>query len=52
MTEPVDASYLYGDAPRLCLVLFFVYSSMLVIFVGQCMPRIFLRCALRRVLTV
>ena len=33
MTEPVEASSLYGDAPRFCLVL--VYSSMLVIFLGQ-----------------
>ena len=35
---------------RLCIVmlhssvLVLVYSSMLVIFLGQCMPRIFLRC--------
>ena len=43
---------------RLCIVvlhssvLVLVYSSMLVIFLGQCMPRIFLRCLLWKVLTV
>ena len=29
-----------------------MYSSMLVIFLGHCMPRIFLRCLLWKVLTV
>ena len=44
--------------PRLCIVvlhssvLVLVYSSILVIFLGQCMPRIFLRCLLWKVLTV
>ena len=33
-------------------VLVLVYSSMLVIFLGQCMPRIFLRCLLWNVLNV
>ena len=33
-------------------VLVLVYSSMLVIFLGQCMPRIFPRCLLWKVLTV
>ena len=43
---------------RLCIVmlhssvLVLVYSSMLVIFLGQCLPRIFLRCLLWKVLTV
>ena len=43
---------------RLCIVmihssvLVLVYSSMLVIFLGQCMPRIFLRCLLWNVLIV
>ena len=43
---------------RLCIVvlhssvLVLVYSSMVVIFLGQCMPRIFLRCLLWKVLTV
>ena len=43
---------------RLCIVvlhssvLVLVYSSMLVIFLGQCMPRIFLSCLLWKVLTV
>ena len=43
---------------RLCIVvlhssvLVLVYSSMLVIFLGQCMTRIFLRCLLWKVLTV
>ena len=43
---------------RLCIVVLhssvfvLVYSSMLVIFLGQCMPRIFLRCLLWKVLTV
>ena len=42
---------------RLCIVmlhssvLVLVYSSMLVIFLGQCMPRIFLRCLLWNVFT-
>ena len=34
------------------LVLVLVYSSMLVIFLCQCMPRIFPRCLLWKVLTV
>ena len=33
-------------------VLVLMYISMLVIFLGQCMPRIFLRCLLWKVLTV
>ena len=43
---------------RLCIVVFhssvlvLVYSSMLAIFLGQCMLRIFLRCLLCKVLTV
>ena len=37
---------------RICIVLVLVYSSMLAIFFGQCMPRIFLRCLLWKVLTV
>ena len=43
---------------RLCImvlhssVLVLVYSSMLVNFLGQCMPRIFLICLLWKVLTV
>ena len=43
---------------RLCIVmlhssvLVLVYSSMLVIFLGQCMPRVFLRFLLWNVLTV
>ena len=43
---------------RLCIVvlhssvLVLVYSSMMLIFLGQCVPRIFLGCLLWKVLTV
>ena len=42
--ESHEASSLYGGDPLFSFGL--VYSSMLVIFLGQCMPSIFLRCLL------
>ena len=51
MAEPIETSSSYSDAPLVSFGVL-VYSSMLVIFLGQCMPRIFLRCLLWKVLTV
>ena len=46
-SEPVEASSLYSGAP-----LFSFGVGVQVIFLGQCMPRIFLRYLLWKVLTV
>ena len=52
MAEPVEASSLYSGAPLFSFGFGVQYCSMLVIFLGQCMPRIFLSCHLWKVLTV
>ena len=42
VAEPIEASSLYSDAPLLTFG-FGVHFNV-VIFLGQCMPRIFLSC--------
>ena len=48
VAEPIEASsFYYGGAPLFSFGFGVgLYSSMLVIFIGQCMPTIFLRCLL------
>ena len=52
VAQPIEASRRLCTVMLHSSVLVLVYSSMLVIFLGQCMPRIFPRCLLWIALTV